>query len=46
MGDLGLTAQANFTGALAWPFVYTWTQRPSGIVEDAFEELAKRWKPI
>ena len=44
--NLGLTALATFSGALAWPFVYPWPQRPSGLVEDAFEELAKRWKPI
>ena len=44
--NLGLTAHATFSGALAWPFVYPWPQRPSGLVEDAFDELAKRWKPI
>ena len=44
--NLGLTAHATFSGALAWPFVYPWPQRPPGLVEDAFEELAKRWKPI
>ena len=44
--NLGLTAHATFSGALVWPFVYPWPQRPSGLVEDAFEELAKRWKPI
>ena len=44
--NLGLTAHVTFSGALAWPFVYPWPQRPSGLVEDAFEELAKRWKPI
>ena len=44
--NLGLTAHVTFSGALAWPFVYPWPQRPSGLLEDAFEELAKRWKPI
>jgi sugar phosphate isomerase/epimerase len=44
--NLGLTAQASFSGALAWPFVYPWPQRPAGLVETAFEELAKRWLPI
>ena len=43
---LGLTAHATFSGALAWPFVYPWPQRPAGMIETAFEELAKRWKPI
>lgn len=43
---LGLTAHATFSGALAWPYVYPWPQRPAGLVEDAFDELAKRWRPI
>lgn len=44
--NLGLTAMASFSGALAWPFVYPWPQRPAGLVEAAFDELARRWKPI
>ena len=43
---LSLTAHASFSGALAWPYVYPWPQRPAGLVEDAFAELAKRWRPI
>ena len=43
---LGLTAHATFSGALAWPFVYPWPQRPAGLVELAFDELARRWTPI
>lgn len=45
-GRLGLTAHATFSGALAWPFVYPWPQRPAGLVEQAFDELARRWTPI
>ena len=44
--NLGLTAHATFSGALAWPYLYPWPQRPAGLVEAAFDELAKRWKPI
>jgi len=44
--NLGLPAAAAFSGALAWPFMYPWPQRPAGLVETAFEELAKRWTPI
>ncbi|HZF76840.1 MAG TPA: sugar phosphate isomerase/epimerase [Acetobacteraceae bacterium] len=44
--NLGLTAHATFSGALAWPFVYPWPQRPAGLVETAFGELARRWRPI
>lgn len=43
---LGLTAHASFSGALAWPYMYPWPQRPAGLVEDAFDELARRWRPI
>ena len=43
---LGLTTQASFSGALAWPYFYPWPQRPAGLVEDAFDELARRWRPI
>ena len=44
--NLGLTAHATFSGALAWPFIYPWPQRPAGLVETAFDELAQRWTPI
>jgi sugar phosphate isomerase/epimerase len=43
---LGLKSHATFSGALAWPFVYPWPQRPAGLVEMAFSELGKRWTPI
>jgi sugar phosphate isomerase/epimerase len=44
--NLGLTAHATFSGALAWPYIYPWPQRPAGLVETAFDELAARWLPI
>ncbi|MEP3279629.1 MAG: sugar phosphate isomerase/epimerase [Stappiaceae bacterium] len=44
--NLGLSSHVTFPGALAWPFMYPWPQRPAGLVETAFDELAKRWKPI
>ena len=43
---LGLTAHATFSGALAWPYLYPWPQRPPGLVDEAFAELARRWRPI
>ena len=43
---MGLNACASFSGALLWPYVYPWPQRPAGIVETAFKELGDRWKPI
>ncbi len=44
--NLGLTAVAAFSGALAWPFVYPWPQRPAGLIDEAFAELGRRWRPI
>jgi len=44
--NLGLTAHATFSGALAWPFFYPWPQRPAGLIDEAFKELARRWTPI
>ncbi|MCY4152375.1 MAG: sugar phosphate isomerase/epimerase [Aestuariivita sp.] len=44
--NMGLKAQATFSGALAWPFLYPWPQRPPGLIDTAFTELANRWRPI
>ena len=44
--NLGLSAHATFSGALAWPYLYPFPQRPAGLVEEAFDELARRWTPI
>ncbi len=43
---LGLKAHATFSGALLWHTMYPWPQRPAGLVETGFTELAKRWLPI
>ena len=43
---MGLTAHATFSGAFAWPFFYPWPQRPAGLIDEAFEELGRRWRPI
>ena len=44
--NLGLNAHVTFSGALLWPTVYPWPQRPPGLVETGFQELADRWLPI
>src|SRR5437667_835245 len=44
--NLGMKAHVTFSGALAWPYLYPWPQRPAGLVETAFDELAARWEPI
>lgn len=44
--NLGLNVHATFSGALVWPYFYAWPQRPPGLVEKGFQELANRWLPI
>ncbi|MEO0484957.1 MAG: sugar phosphate isomerase/epimerase [Pseudomonadota bacterium] len=44
--NMGLRAMASFSGSLAWPYIYPWPQRPPGLIDAAFEELAARWRPI
>jgi sugar phosphate isomerase/epimerase len=44
--NLGLHNHVTFSGALAWPYVYPWPQSPAGLIDNAFDELAKRWIPI
>ena len=43
---LGLSSHVSFPGALAWPYLYPWPPRPAGLIETAFDELARRWRPI
>lgn len=43
---LGLKAHATFSGALLWHTLYPWPQRPAGLLEAGFEELARRWRPV
>jgi sugar phosphate isomerase/epimerase len=45
-GNLGLGAMVTFSGALAYPYLYPWPPRPKGLIETAFDELARRWRPI
>jgi sugar phosphate isomerase/epimerase len=44
--NLGLNVLPTFSGALLWHTVYPWPQRPKGLVEMGFKELAKRWQPV
>ena len=43
---MGLDTMVSFTGALAFPYLYPWPPRASGLIDEAFSELAKRWKPL
>jgi len=44
--NLGLSAVPIFSGALLWHTMYPWPQRPQGLVEMGFQELARRWQPL
>ncbi|WP_108814315.1 sugar phosphate isomerase/epimerase family protein [Loktanella sp. Alg231-35] len=44
--NLELKGAVGFTGSLAFPYLYPWPQRPAGLINEAFGELARRWKPI
>ena len=33
---LGLKSNVSFPGALAWPYLYPWPQRPPGLIDAAF----------
>ena len=44
--NLGLETLPSFSGALLWHTVYPWPQRPPGLVEEGFVELARRWRPL
>ncbi len=43
---LGLRRVATFSGAFAWPYFYPWPPAPPGLIDAAFAELARRWRPI
>ncbi|MBV8398161.1 MAG: sugar phosphate isomerase/epimerase [Acetobacteraceae bacterium] len=43
---LGLDAHVTFSGGLAYPYLYPWPPRPKGLIDTAFDELARRWRPL
>lgn len=44
--NLGLNVVPVLSGALAWHMMYPWPQRPAGLIDMAFKELYRRWKPV
>jgi sugar phosphate isomerase/epimerase len=43
---LGLRNIPVLSGGLAWHLAYPWPQRPPGLIDEAFRELARRWRPL
>ena len=43
---MGLNTIPTLSGGFAWHMMYPWPQRPDGIIEEAFKELAALWKPL
>jgi len=44
--NMGTDVIPTLSGGFAWHMVYPWPQRPEGIIDEAFRELAKRWRPL
>lgn len=43
---MGVKSIPVMSGGFAWHMIYPWPQRPDGLIEEAFKELAKRWRPL
>ncbi len=44
--NLGTRCVPVLSGGLAWQMAYPWPQRPAGLIDEAFAELARRWRPV
>jgi sugar phosphate isomerase/epimerase len=44
--NMGLRNIPTLSGGFAWHLAYPWPQRPAGLIEVAFAELAARWRPL
>jgi sugar phosphate isomerase/epimerase len=44
--NMGTKHISVLTGGLAWQFFYPWPQRSEGLIDEAFDEMAKRWLPV
>jgi sugar phosphate isomerase/epimerase len=44
--NFGLGSLPVLSGGFAWHMMYPWPQRPPGLIDQAFAELWKRWRPI
>ena len=43
---MGIKNVSVMSGGLLWHMIYPWPQRPDGLVDEAFSELAARWLPV
>ncbi len=43
---MGLRNIPVLSGGFAWHLAYPWPQRPAGLIDEAFAELARRWQPL
>lgn len=43
---LGTQCVPVLSGGLAWHLTDPWPQRPAGLVDEAFRELTRRWRPV
>ena len=44
--NLGTKNISVMSWGFAWHMIYPWPQRPPGLIDEAFDELARRWRPI
>jgi sugar phosphate isomerase/epimerase len=44
--NMGTDNVPVLSGGFAWHLAYPWPQRPEGLIDEAFRELAKRWRPL
>ena len=44
--NLGTKNISAMSGGFAWHMIYPWPQRPAGLIDEAFTELARRWRPV
>jgi len=43
---LGVSVVTGFTGSSIWPLLYAFPPTPQSMIEEGFEDFAKRWTPI
>jgi sugar phosphate isomerase/epimerase len=43
---LKLDRHVTFSGSLLWPYFYPYPPAPTGLVDEGFRELVRRWRPV